>query len=240
MLVAGLAILNAHPQWTPRLAQRHHRGRLDPHLRPASSASSRRSSCQFRRHRHRRPCRLLHRRRHRAAGARRLHHLQGLYGVNFQFSPGETTHGTLAFYRETDRTDLHRRRARHVVQHGRVQGDVRTRPARPSADLSSPAASRSRAGSPSSTCTTDGNATGRVIITRVRLARRDRRPRAHDRAAARSSDYGLRLIAHHTFFVMDGWIAVLLGVLLCYFGYLSPPKLSARPALRAASSRRRR
>lgn len=52
-------------------------------------------------------------------------------------------------------------------------------------------------------------------------------------------DYGLRLIAHHTFFVMEGWVDVLLGVLLCYFGYLSPPTLSAARAPRASRSRRR-
>jgi hypothetical protein len=52
--------------------------------------------------------------------------------------------------------------------------------------------------------------------------------------------YGLRVIAHHTFFVMDGWIAVLLGVLLCYFGYLDPPNLSPARSARGSSSRRRR
>jgi hypothetical protein len=51
---------------------------------------------------------------------------------------------------------------------------------------------------------------------------------------------GLRIIAHHTFFVMDGAIAVLLGVLLSYFGYLEPPTLSHGRATRAPSRRRRR
>jgi len=49
--------------------------------------------------------------------------------------------------------------------------------------------------------------------------------------------YGLQIIANSNFFVVDGWIAVLLGVLLSYFGYLNPPTMS--PA-RGSSSRRRR
>jgi len=49
--------------------------------------------------------------------------------------------------------------------------------------------------------------------------------------------WGLQLVANNTFFVVDGWIAVLLGVLLSYFGYLNPPTMS--PA-RGSSSRRRR
>ncbi len=32
--------------------------------------------------------------------------------------------------------------------------------------------------------------------------------------------WGLQIIAYNTFFLIDGWIAVLLGVLLSYFGYL--------------------
>jgi len=51
---------------------------------------------------------------------------------------------------------------------------------------------------------------------------------------------GLRVIAHHTFFLVDGWIAVLLGVLLSYFGYLNPPTLSPGRAARGPSRRRRR
>ncbi len=51
---------------------------------------------------------------------------------------------------------------------------------------------------------------------------------------------GERVIAHHTFFLMDGWIAVLLGVLLSYFGYLNPPTLSPGRAARGPSRRRRR
>jgi len=53
-------------------------------------------------------------------------------------------------------------------------------------------------------------------------------------------EFGMRLIAYHTFFVMDGWIAVLLGVLLSYFGFLSPPTLSPTRAARASSRPRRR
>ncbi|HZQ13672.1 MAG TPA: hypothetical protein VFB31_12770 [Pseudolabrys sp.] len=49
--------------------------------------------------------------------------------------------------------------------------------------------------------------------------------------------WGLQIIAYNTFFLIDGWIAVLLGVLLSYFGYLEPASLS--PA-RGSSSRRRR
>ena len=53
-------------------------------------------------------------------------------------------------------------------------------------------------------------------------------------------EYGLRIIAHNTFFLVDGWIAVLLGVLLSYFGYLNPPTLSPGRAARGPSRRRRR
>jgi len=52
--------------------------------------------------------------------------------------------------------------------------------------------------------------------------------------------YGMMLIAHRTFFTVDGGIALLLGVLLCYFGYLEPPTLSHGRAPRASSRRRRR
>jgi hypothetical protein len=37
---------------------------------------------------------------------------------------------------------------------------------------------------------------------------------------------GLGVLAHPSFFVVDGGIALLLGVLLSYFGYLNPPTLS--------------
>lgn len=50
---------------------------------------------------------------------------------------------------------------------------------------------------------------------------------------------GERIIAHNTFFLMDGWIAVLLGVLLCYFGYLNPPTLEPARRARGASRRKR-
>jgi len=54
------------------------------------------------------------------------------------------------------------------------------------------------------------------------------------------ADIGTSLIAHPTFFVIDGWIAVLLGVLLSYFGYLQPPTLTAARPQRMAGRRRRR
>ncbi len=49
---------------------------------------------------------------------------------------------------------------------------------------------------------------------------------------------GLRIIAHHTFFLMDGWVVVLFGVLLSYCGYLNPPNLSPARAARGLSRRR--
>ena len=49
---------------------------------------------------------------------------------------------------------------------------------------------------------------------------------------------GLSILAYPSFFIMDGGIAVLLGVLLSYFGYLDPPQLSA--AVHRRSSPRRR
>ncbi|HYC17114.1 MAG TPA: hypothetical protein VEC94_07910 [Pseudolabrys sp.] len=48
--------------------------------------------------------------------------------------------------------------------------------------------------------------------------------------------YGLSLLSSPNFFVIDGGVAVLLGVLLSYFGYLDPPQ----PAGRRSSLRRRR
>ena len=50
---------------------------------------------------------------------------------------------------------------------------------------------------------------------------------------------GERIIAHPNFFVIDGWIAVLLGVLLSYFAYFDPPNLSPARAARGSSRRRR-
>jgi hypothetical protein len=50
--------------------------------------------------------------------------------------------------------------------------------------------------------------------------------------------YGLSVLSAPNFFVIDGGIAVLLGVLLSYFGYLDPPQLGA-PARRSRSRRRR-
>jgi hypothetical protein len=50
--------------------------------------------------------------------------------------------------------------------------------------------------------------------------------------------FGLSLISYPNFFIIDGGIAVLLGVLLSYFGYLDPPQLSA--AVHRRSSPRRR
>ena len=51
---------------------------------------------------------------------------------------------------------------------------------------------------------------------------------------------GGQIIAQPNFFVIDGSIALLLGVLLSYFGYLEPPTLSHGRATRAPSRRRRR
>jgi len=51
--------------------------------------------------------------------------------------------------------------------------------------------------------------------------------------------YGERIIAHPNFFVIDGWIAVLLGVLLSYFAYFDPPNLSPARGSRGSSRRRR-
>jgi len=51
--------------------------------------------------------------------------------------------------------------------------------------------------------------------------------------------FGLSLIGYPNFFIIDGGIAVLLGVLLSYFGYLDPPQLSAA-AHRRSSPRRRK
>ena len=50
---------------------------------------------------------------------------------------------------------------------------------------------------------------------------------------------GERIIAHPNFFIIDGWIAVLLGVLLSYFAYFDPPNLSPARAARGSSRRKR-
>jgi uncharacterized membrane protein HdeD (DUF308 family) len=50
---------------------------------------------------------------------------------------------------------------------------------------------------------------------------------------------GERIIANANFFVIDGWIAVLLGVLLSYFAYFDPPNLSPARAARGSSRRKR-
>ena len=54
--------------------------------------------------------------------------------------------------------------------------------------------------------------------------------------------YGLSVLSAPNFFVIDGGIAVLLGVLLSYFGYLDPPQLfpERAPARRRSRLRRRR
>ena len=53
---------------------------------------------------------------------------------------------------------------------------------------------------------------------------------------------GLSVLAYPSFFIMDGGIAVLLGVLLSYFGYIDPPQLfpERTPARRRSRLRRRR
>lgn len=50
---------------------------------------------------------------------------------------------------------------------------------------------------------------------------------------------GERIIAYPNFFIIDGWVAVLLGVLLSYFAYFDPPNLSPARAARGSSRRRR-
>jgi hypothetical protein len=50
--------------------------------------------------------------------------------------------------------------------------------------------------------------------------------------------FGLSVLNYPNFFTIDGGIAVLLGVVLSYFGYLDPPQLGA-PARRSRSRRRR-
>jgi hypothetical protein len=54
--------------------------------------------------------------------------------------------------------------------------------------------------------------------------------------------YGMAVLAYPNFFTIDGSIAVLLGVLLSYFGYLEPPQLvpERAPARRRSRLRRRR
>jgi hypothetical protein len=51
---------------------------------------------------------------------------------------------------------------------------------------------------------------------------------------------GLSILAYPNFFIVDGEVAVLLGVLLSYFGYLDPPQLYPERARRRPRLRRRR
>jgi len=53
---------------------------------------------------------------------------------------------------------------------------------------------------------------------------------------------GLSALSYPNFFVVDGGVAVILGVLLSYFGYLDPPELFSEraPARRRSRLRRRR
>ena len=51
---------------------------------------------------------------------------------------------------------------------------------------------------------------------------------------------GLSILAYPNFFVVDGGIAVLLGVLLSYFGYLDPPQMFPERARHRPRLRRRR
>jgi hypothetical protein len=51
--------------------------------------------------------------------------------------------------------------------------------------------------------------------------------------------YALSVLSVPNFFVIDGGIVILLGVLLSYFGYLDPPQLNAS-ARRGSSPRRRK
>lgn len=50
---------------------------------------------------------------------------------------------------------------------------------------------------------------------------------------------GERIITYPNFFIIDGWIALLFGVLLSYFAYFDPPNLSPARAARGSSRRRR-
>jgi uncharacterized integral membrane protein len=54
--------------------------------------------------------------------------------------------------------------------------------------------------------------------------------------------FGLSVLSYSNFFTIDGGIAVPLGVLLCYFGYIDPPQLLSEraPARRRSRLRRRR
>ena len=53
---------------------------------------------------------------------------------------------------------------------------------------------------------------------------------------------GLSVLSYPNFFTVDGGVALILGVLLSYFGYLDPPQLShgRAPARRRSRLRRRR
>jgi hypothetical protein len=51
---------------------------------------------------------------------------------------------------------------------------------------------------------------------------------------------GLAVLSYPNFFIVDGGLAVLLGVLLSYFGYLDPPQLSPERARARRRSRLRR
>ena len=50
---------------------------------------------------------------------------------------------------------------------------------------------------------------------------------------------GLSVLTYPNFFVVDGGVAVLLGVLLSYFAYFDPPNLSPARAARGSSRRKR-
>ncbi|MFZ0196094.1 MAG: hypothetical protein WBF44_03380 [Pseudolabrys sp.] len=52
--------------------------------------------------------------------------------------------------------------------------------------------------------------------------------------------YGLAVLSSPNFFIIDGGIAVLFGVLLSYFGYLDPPQLVHESPRRQPRVRRRK
>ena len=52
--------------------------------------------------------------------------------------------------------------------------------------------------------------------------------------------YGLAVLSSPNFFIIDGGVAVLLGVLLSYFGYLDPPQLVQENTRRQPRVRRRK
>ena len=55
-----------------------------------------------------------------------------------------------------------------------------------------------------------------------------------------NQSFGLSVLSYSKFFIIDGGIAVLFGVLLSYFGYLAPPQLVHESPRRQPRVRRRK